>query len=106
MCLQIFNGDSMLFQKLPEIVNRYLVAPDPILLHYTINPAVTPPERPSAWDVEIKMEDLALKSRMAVMVHTNKESSQSLSKLDEEVCFPHLFIFQFPSIARMNVSLT
>jgi hypothetical protein len=75
----------MLFQKLPEIINRYLVAPDPILLHYSINPAIPPPERPSAWDVEVKMEDLVLKNRMAVMVHTNRESSQSLSKLDEEV---------------------
>ena len=83
--LQIFGIEPVIFQKLPEIVNRYLAAPDPIIIHYNLNPAVPPPERPSAWDVELKMEDLALKNRMAVTVNTSKESAQALLKLDEEV---------------------
>jgi hypothetical protein len=82
---QIFNADSVPFQKLPEIVNRFLTAPDPILLHYTINPALVPSERPSAWDVEIKTEDVPLKSRITVMLQSSKDSAQDLSKLDEEV---------------------
>ena len=49
-----------------------LVAPDPIILH------VPPAERPSTWDVEVRMEDSALKSRMAVTVATSKESAQTL----------------------------
>jgi len=49
-----------------------------------INPSLPPTDRPSAYDVEVKMEDTALRSRMAVMVQSNKESSQALSKLDEE----------------------
>ncbi|KAF8153953.1 SWI/SNF complex protein [Crassisporium funariophilum] len=81
----IFGMDTILFQKLPEIVNRYLVAPDPVILHYTLNPAVIPSERPSAWDVEIKMEDASLKNRMAVTVNASKESAQALLKLDEEI---------------------
>ena len=87
---QIFGVEPVIFQKLPEIVNRYLAAPDPIVLHYNLNPAVPPPDRPSAWDVELKIEDAALKNRMAVTVNTSKESAQALLKLDEEVCF---FIF-------------
>ena len=82
---QIFGVEPVVFQKLPEIVNRYLAAPDPIVLHYNLNPAVPPTERPSAWDVELKMEDSALKNRMAVTVNTSKESAQALLKLDEEV---------------------
>ena len=66
-------------------MNRYLVAPDPIILHYLINPSVPPAERPSAWDVEVRMEDSALKHRMAVTVATSKESAQTLIKIDEEV---------------------
>lgn len=62
-----------------------MAAPDPIVLHYNLNPAVPPPERPTAWDVELKVEDLALKNRMAVTVNTSKESAQALLKLDEEV---------------------
>ncbi|KAH7882708.1 hypothetical protein F5I97DRAFT_1939301 [Phlebopus sp. FC_14] len=81
----IFGTEVVLFQQLPELVNRHLMPPDPVVLHYTLNPAVPSPERPAAWDIEIKMEDTALKSRMAVTVQTSKESMQDLSKLDDEI---------------------
>ncbi|KAJ6591769.1 SWI/SNF complex 60 kDa subunit [Mycena vulgaris] len=81
----IFNGESILFQKLPELVNRCLAAPDPIILHYMINPTIPAPERPMAWDVEVKTEDTALKGRMNVMVQANKDSAQNLAKIDEEI---------------------
>ncbi|KAJ7432954.1 hypothetical protein B0H11DRAFT_2259901 [Mycena galericulata] len=44
----IFNGENILFQKLPELVNRCLAAPDPIILHYMINPTIPAPEPPMA----------------------------------------------------------
>ncbi|EGO02913.1 hypothetical protein SERLA73DRAFT_176377 [Serpula lacrymans var. lacrymans S7.3] len=81
----IFGGESVVFQQLPELVNRYLMPPDPVLLHYTLNPTIPPPERPSAWDVEVRVEDTALKNRMAVTVNTSKESLQDLNKLDDEI---------------------
>src|ERR1700760_355786 len=80
----------MMFQQIPEFINRFLMPPDPIILHYTVNPSFSPPERPSAWDVEVKTEDVVMKNRMATMVLASKESSQELAKLDEEVtasCF-------------------
>lgn len=77
----------MPFHKLPEIVNRYLTAPDPVVIHYTLNPAIPPPERPSAWDMEVKIEDHTLKNRMTVMLQANKESAATLAKLDEEVIY-------------------
>lgn len=84
---QLFGGDSFHFQRLPDLVNRFLAQPDPIVLWYTVNPAMAPPERPQAWDVEIKMEDTAMKNRMAAMLQTSKETAQTLHKLDEEVSF-------------------
>lgn len=81
----MFGAETVSFQRIPEIVNRFLAAPDPLVLHYTINPAVPSPERPSAWDAEIKMEDTSMKTRMAVMLQTSKESSQNIAKLDDEV---------------------
>uniref|UniRef100_A0A8H7XP97 DM2 domain-containing protein n=1 Tax=Psilocybe cubensis TaxID=181762 RepID=A0A8H7XP97_PSICU len=81
----IFGGETMPFHKIPDVVNRYLTAADPIILHYTVNPTIQPPERTSAWDVEIKMEDTALKNKMAVTVSTSKESAQALLKIDEEI---------------------
>jgi len=61
--------------------------PEPVILHYTINPTVPPPDRPSAWDIEVKMEDTSLKNRMAVTLQASKDSIQDLSKLDDEVTF-------------------
>ncbi|KAG5219899.1 SWI/SNF complex component [Salix suchowensis] len=81
----IFGVESVPFHKLPEIVNRYLTAPDPVVIHYTLNPAIPPPERPSAWDMEVKIEDHTLKNRMTVMLQANKESAATLAKLDEEI---------------------
>jgi len=81
----IFGTDSLMFQHIPELVNRYLMPPDPIILHYIVNLAVAPLERPLAWDVEVKTEDGAMKSRITTMVQTSKESMQELTKLDEEV---------------------
>ena len=82
---KVFGGETITFHQLPELVNRYLAAPDPIVLHYHIDPSVPPPDRYSAWDVEIKMEDASLKGRMSAMVHASKESSMALAKMDEEV---------------------
>lgn len=70
---------------LPELVNRYLAVPDPVVLWYTINPGILPPDRAQAWDVELKMEDTAIKSRMNAMLQSSKETSGTLHKLDEEV---------------------
>jgi SWI/SNF-related matrix-associated actin-dependent regulator of chromatin subfamily D len=85
--VQIFGGvDSIVFQQIPELVNRFLIPPDPVVLHYTVNPAVPPPDLPSAWDIEVKMEDVSLRGRMNVMIQNSKESAQELAKLDEEVC--------------------
>ncbi|THV05288.1 SWI/SNF complex 60 kDa subunit [Dendrothele bispora CBS 962.96] len=81
----IFGGDLMSFQKLPEIVNRFLVPPEPVILHYTIDPSQPPPERPQSYDVEVKMEDSTLKGRMAVMLNTDKETATNLQKMDEEI---------------------
>ena len=55
------------------------------MFHYVLNPGSPPPDRPQAYDVEIKMEDAALKHKMAVTISASKESAQTLLKLDEEV---------------------
>ena len=76
----------MYFQHLPEIVNRFLLPPEPIIIHYTINPTVSPPEKPSAWDVELKLDDSNLKGRMQhVVMSMASDSAKELTKLDEEV---------------------
>ncbi|EIN05710.1 BAR-domain-containing protein [Punctularia strigosozonata HHB-11173 SS5] len=82
----IFGADTVPFQQLPEIAMRFLLPADPIILHYTLNPSVLPPEKPQAWDVEVKTDDVGLKSRMNhVLVGLSTESAKDLQKLDDEI---------------------
>ncbi|KAG2137476.1 BAR-domain-containing protein [Suillus clintonianus] len=81
----IFGGEGIMFHQLPELVNRYLMPPDPVVIHYSFNPAQVPPERPSAWDIEVKMEDTSLKNRIMVTVQSSKDSMSDLTKLDDEI---------------------
>ncbi|KZT25067.1 SWI/SNF complex protein [Neolentinus lepideus HHB14362 ss-1] len=82
-----FGGREMIsFEELSVEIPKLLTAPDPIILHYTINPSLIPPERASAYDVEVKMDDSNLKARMNnVVVNMSPESSRELAKLDEEI---------------------
>ncbi|KAI6040612.1 hypothetical protein EDC04DRAFT_2867563 [Pisolithus marmoratus] len=81
----ILGSDTVLFQQFTELVNRYLIQPDPVILHYTINPMVPPPEHPQVCNIEVKMEHTGLKNRMAVTAQAAKDSTQDLSKLDDEI---------------------
>ena len=74
------------FNALPELANRHLAPPNPVVIYYTINPSVPPLERPSAWDIELKLEDVALKSKMqAATLNTSRDTLRELTKLDDEV---------------------
>ena len=84
---QLLGTETIHFTQLPEVVNRFLMPPDPIVLHYMINPATVPPERPTAWDVEVKLEDLSLKHRMkSITLDANQTTLKTLGDFDDEVC--------------------
>ena len=56
------------------------------MLHYMINPATVPAERPTAWDIEVKLEDLSLKHRMkGVTLDANQATMKTLGDIDDEV---------------------
>lgn len=83
---QLLGVETLHFQQLPEVVNRFLMPPDPIVLHYIINPTTVPPERATAWDVEVKLEDLSLKHRMkSVTLDANQATVKTLGDIDDEV---------------------
>jgi len=82
----IFGGDSIQFTQIPERVNRFLLPPDPIVLHYTLNPTHAPPEKPSAWDLEVKIDDAQLRNKMSnVVVNMTQESAKELARIDDEI---------------------
>jgi SWI/SNF-related matrix-associated actin-dependent regulator of chromatin subfamily D len=74
------------FNLLPELATRFLAPPNPVVIHYTVSPSVPPPDRPAAWDIELKLEDVALKSKMqAVTLNASRDVLRELTKLDDEV---------------------
>ncbi|KAI0281338.1 SWIB/MDM2 domain-containing protein [Russula brevipes] len=82
----IFGAEVIPFNFLPEMVNRYLAPSNPVVIHYTVNPSMPPPERPAAWDIELKLEDVTLKSKMqAVTLNASRDTLRELTKLDDEV---------------------
>lgn len=84
--LQLFGTPNFLFNQIPELVRRYLLAPDPIILHYTLNPQHAPPEKPSAWDVEVKVDDVVQRNRMnGLVIGVAQETAKELVRIDEEV---------------------
>jgi hypothetical protein len=83
---QIFGAEVIPFNFLPELVNRYLAPPNPVVINYTVNPSTPPPDRPAAWDIELKLEDVALKSKMqGVSLNRSRDTLRELTKLDDEV---------------------
>ncbi|KAH9990368.1 SWI/SNF complex subunit [Russula vinacea] len=86
MLRPIFGADMIPFNALPELANRYLAPPNPVVIYYTVNPSVPPPERPAAWDIELKLEDVALKSKMqSVTLNASRDTLREMTKLDDEI---------------------
>ncbi|KAI0070675.1 BAR-domain-containing protein [Panus rudis PR-1116 ss-1] len=82
------NAESISFYQIPEILLRYLLPPDPIVLHYTLDPSKAPPEKPIAYDVEVKVDDAALRARMNhVVIGMSQDTARELSKIDDEIAF-------------------
>jgi len=82
----IFGAEAIHFTALPEIANRYLMPPDPVIIHYTINPSLASPEKPVAYDVEIKMEDTSLRAKMTgITVGMAREAGREMAKIDDEI---------------------
>jgi SWI/SNF-related matrix-associated actin-dependent regulator of chromatin subfamily D len=86
MLRPIFGAEMIPFNVLPELANRYLAPPNPVVIYYTVNPSVPPPERPAAWDIELKLEDVALKSKMqSVTLNASRDTLREMTKLDDEI---------------------
>ncbi|KAI0030842.1 SWI/SNF complex 60 kDa subunit [Vararia minispora EC-137] len=85
----VMNGqapETLPFVSLPELVNRYLSPPDPIIIHYNFDPNESPPEKPSAWDIEVRVEDVALKAKMSgLTISAAGGTTKEITKLDDEI---------------------
>ncbi|KAK7677179.1 hypothetical protein QCA50_019888 [Cerrena zonata] len=82
----IFGQDSIPFMEIPHRINRQLLPPDPIILYYTLNPSHAPPEKPQAYDVEVKVDDVAMRARMNhAAVAVTQDTAKELARMDDEI---------------------
>ncbi|KAF8514419.1 SWI/SNF complex 60 kDa subunit [Hysterangium stoloniferum] len=81
----IVGVDQMTFQQLPEVVKGCLQPAEPIVLSYLINLDPTAGSfNMQAFDIEIPMDDAALKARMN-SVHSATDSAKQVAALDDEI---------------------
>ena len=74
-----------MFHHIAEVVNRYLLPPDPIILSHAIH-VDERMQSVQAFDIDIDVDDLGLKSKMnSAYVSLSSEASKNISALDEEV---------------------
>ncbi|KAG9027673.1 SWI/SNF complex component snf12 [Tulasnella sp. JGI-2019a] len=82
----IFNLVEINFSALPELVNRYLSPPDPILLQHVIQVEQNASPNMQAFDVDVDMDDTTLKQKMnQALLSYGAEAQATLTALDEEV---------------------
>lgn len=101
---------------IPDRINRHLLPPDPIILYYTLNPSHAPPEKPQAYDVEVKVDDVAMRARMNhAVVSVAQDTAKELARMDDEVRFSFVYrkhyssethTKRFTQIATLTQSLT
>jgi len=79
--------DSVPFHELPNLINRHLRNPEPVVLTYTINVAAdAAPAGMVAYDVDVETEDTSLRQRQAAAVlNMNHEAAKALQEIEEEI---------------------
>ncbi|TIB84159.1 hypothetical protein E3Q10_02142 [Wallemia mellicola] len=83
----IFGCDSIYYHQLPEVVQKFLLPVDPVVLEYNIMVDKEQTFAEHAYDIEVDVED-PIKQKMNNTISTympNHELSQKISQLDEEI---------------------
>ncbi len=84
----IFRTPSVNFHHIPEVLNRYLHPPQPIVLEYWVRTDKAEHKSPVAFDVEIEMEELSAKVKQHEMLqhfHPQSEFSHQIAELDDRI---------------------
>ncbi|KAG8936115.1 SWI/SNF complex component snf12 [Tulasnella sp. 419] len=85
----ILQVPEIRFQHVPELVNRFLHPLEPIVLHHMIvveQPTIHTSPASQAFDIDVDMDDLFLKSKISQsLLSFNNESQSLLLQLDDEI---------------------
>ncbi|KAL7408971.1 hypothetical protein BDY24DRAFT_404835 [Mrakia frigida] len=82
---RIFGHDSLPIHYLPEVINRWIALPDPVVIRYTIRTDVERHVHPKVYDFEVEMDD-PYKSRINTALQAfSEEGGKEIVGLDEEI---------------------
>ncbi|KAG8997414.1 hypothetical protein FRB90_012513, partial [Tulasnella sp. 427] len=82
---QAFQMAEVQFNNIPELVNRFLATPDPVVLHHIIS--VEQPIAPNmqAFDIDVDMDDVFLKGKMnQALLSYSSEAQAAIATVDDE----------------------
>ena len=84
--LQIFGGHDFLpIHYMPEVINKWITHPDPVVIRYTIKTDVERYIHPKCYDFEVELDD-PIKSRVnSALQSFSEEGGKEIVSLDEEV---------------------
>lgn len=89
--MQIFGGhDFVSLHYLPEVINRWITYPDPVVIRYTIKTDVERNVHPKCFDFDVEIDD-PVKNRVNTALQSfSEEGGKEIVSLDEEVRRPSL----------------
>lgn len=81
----IFRTDKIAFHHIPEVVNRHLHPPGPVVIEYWIRTDTDEHKHPTAYDVEIEVEDQGLRKAQEKVLEGFDVRGKEVAELDDRI---------------------
>ncbi|WFD03542.1 non-specific serine/threonine protein kinase [Malassezia obtusa] len=84
----LFRTPTINFHHIPEVLHRFLHPPQPIVLEYYVHTDKAEHKHPYAFDVELEMDDWAVRTRqhnVLARFDANSTTSSEIAALDEQI---------------------
>ncbi|KAL4399216.1 SWI/SNF and RSC complex subunit Ssr3 [Malassezia pachydermatis] len=84
----LFRTPTINFHHIPEVLHRFLHPPQPIVLEYYIRTDKAEHRHPTAYDIELDMDDWALRTRQHNVLSrfdANSSLSNEIAALDDQI---------------------
>ncbi|XP_057293002.1 SWI/SNF-related matrix-associated actin-dependent regulator of chromatin subfamily D member 1-like isoform X1 [Hydractinia symbiolongicarpus] len=80
---EIFSCDRMKFCEIPQRLQVHLLPPDPIIIHYTVDPSKPEDKNPSCFDIDIDLDDSLRDIMQSFLLST--ASQQEIASLESKI---------------------
>ncbi len=85
----LFATDTINFHHMPEVVNRHLHPAQPIVIEYWIRTDKAEYKHSTAYDIELDLEDLAIRQKqhnvLSQFDSANDSTSREIAELDDKI---------------------